>query len=127
MINLSTDPVPNIRFNVAKTLQSLATQVKRHQLACYFGCCASHLGFTIPPFHHPFTTSKFWYRKCSTFDTLTGFQRRTHMHTHTCTLLQVDAPVVSADIQPCLSSMLADADRDVKYFANRALVTLVAS
>ena len=32
-----------------------------------------------------------------------------------------------ADIQPCLSSMLADADRDVKYFANRALVTLVAS
>ena len=27
VINLSTDPVPNIRFNVAKPLQSLATQV----------------------------------------------------------------------------------------------------
>mmetsp|Transcript_20349 Transcript_20349/g.42839 ORF Transcript_20349/g.42839 Transcript_20349/m.42839 type:complete len:103 (-) Transcript_20349:221-529(-) len=65
VINLSTDPVPNIRFNVAKTLQSLATQV--------------------------------------------------------------DAPVVSSDIQPCLSSMIGDDDRDVKYFANCALVTLVAS
>jgi serine/threonine-protein phosphatase 2A regulatory subunit A len=36
----------------------------------------------------------------------------------------VEANVVSADISPCLNNMLQDSDRDVQYFASRAIASL---
>jgi serine/threonine-protein phosphatase 2A regulatory subunit A len=66
VLNLANDPIPNIRFNVAKSLEQITPIVKSHaSIAAIFG----------------------------------------------------------EKIQPVLSKLVNDTDEDVRYYAQRALVT----